>query len=160
MSDNNYASFGARWGAQIIDYVLLTAINYIVIIPLLAVIGFSQFSFDFTSFENLSEEEIIASLPAIFGALMAANIAQYIIRVIYGTLMESGKQQGTVGKMALGIKVTDMEGNKLTISKALLRHIGKIISAFTIFIGYLIALFTENKQALHDLIAGSMVVEK
>ena len=56
--------------------------------------------------------------------------------------------------------MTDENGGKLTFVKALLRHIGKIISGWVIFIGYLIALFTEKKQALHDFIAGAVVVKK
>ncbi|MDZ7648689.1 MAG: RDD family protein [Cytophagales bacterium] len=73
--------------------------------------------------------------------------------------MESSKTQATIGKMALGLKVTDLEGNKLDFSKALIRSLCRLISNFTMLIGYKIAAFTENKQALHDMIAGTLVLK-
>lgn len=111
-------------------------------------------------FEEMTEGDIIATVTALLGAVIAGSIVLYIIRVLYGAFMESSKHQATIGKLAVGIKVTDADGGKLTFAKALLRHIGKIISGWVIFIGYLIALFTERKQALHDFIAGSIVVKK
>lgn len=68
--------------------------------------------------------------------------------------------QATIGKMALGIIVTDMNGAKLTLSKAFVRNISRILSNLTMLIGYIIAAFTEKKQALHDIIAGTLVVKK
>ena len=68
--------------------------------------------------------------------------------------------QATIGKMALGIIVTDMNGAKLTLSKAFVRNLSRILSNLTMLIGYIIAAFTEKKQALHDIIAGTIVVKK
>ncbi|MEM0940677.1 MAG: RDD family protein [Bacteroidota bacterium] len=160
MNTSNYAGFGIRWVAQIIDIILLSIVNWIVLTPILGAVGFgvsSAYDFDFSS---MSESDIVSSLTALMGALVAGSIVLYCIRILYGTLMESSKYQATVGKLAVGIKVTGTDGSKLTFVKALLRHIGKIISGIVIFIGYLIALFTEKKQALHDIIAGSIVVKK
>jgi uncharacterized RDD family membrane protein YckC len=74
--------------------------------------------------------------------------------------MESSKYQATVGKLALGLIVTDMNGGKLDFVKALIRNVSKIVSTITLLIGYIIAAFTEKKQALHDIIAGTLVVKK
>jgi uncharacterized RDD family membrane protein YckC len=74
--------------------------------------------------------------------------------------METSKYQGTIGKIALGLKVTDMNGDKLDISKSLIRNLGKIISGIILYVGYMMAGFTEKKQALHDIIAGTLVVKK
>ena len=80
--------------------------------------------------------------------------------VIYHAVMESSNIQGTFGKMILKIKVTDINGNRLSFIRAALRAFGKIISIFTLGIGFLPILFTKNRQSLHDIIAGTVVVNK
>ena len=77
---------------------------------------------------------------------------------LYFTLMETSKYQATLGKQALGLKVTDVMGNPLTFGRASGRHFGKILSTITFLIGFLMAGFTPRKQALHDLMAGTLVV--
>jgi uncharacterized RDD family membrane protein YckC len=62
--------------------------------------------------------------------------------------------------MALGIKVTDMTGNKLSFGRATGRYFAKIISGLIMGIGYFMAGFTQQKQALHDIIASCLVVNK
>jgi len=62
--------------------------------------------------------------------------------------------------MAFGIKVTDMNGNRLSLGRASARHFAKYLSGIICSIGYLVALFTERKQALHDLIVGTVVLKK
>lgn len=53
-----------------------------------------------------------------------------------------------------------MNGNKLDFSKALVRNLCRIISNLTFLVGYIVAAFTEKRQALHDLIAGTLVLRK
>jgi len=74
--------------------------------------------------------------------------------------MESSELQATLGKMALGICVTDKYGNRISFGRATGRHFAKIISSLTLGIGYLAAAFTEKKQALHDIIAGCLVLKR
>ncbi|MER3416968.1 MAG: hypothetical protein C4297_12250 [Gemmataceae bacterium] len=74
--------------------------------------------------------------------------------------MESSRTQATLGKMALGITVTDLEGNRIGFGKATGRFFGKIISALIFYIGFVMAAFTEKKQGLHDMMAGCLVVNK
>lgn len=76
---------------------------------------------------------------------------------IYEAAMESSSKQATVGKMALGLRVTDLEGRRISFARATGRHFAKIISGMTLLIGYIMAGFTERKQALHDMIAGTLV---
>lgn len=66
----------------------------------------------------------------------------------------------TLGKKALGIKVTDMYGERITFAQATGRHFGKIISTVILFIGYFMMLWDDRSQTLHDKIAGTLVVEK
>jgi uncharacterized RDD family membrane protein YckC len=75
--------------------------------------------------------------------------------------MESSQYQGTLGKMALGLIVTDLQGRPLSFARASGRFFGKIITGMIPFgIGYIMAGFTEKKQALHDMIAGCLVLRK
>ena len=61
--------------------------------------------------------------------------------------------------MALGIIVTDLDGNQISFGRANGRYWSKIVSSITLLIGYIMAGFTEKKQALHDIIAGTLVLK-
>jgi uncharacterized RDD family membrane protein YckC len=76
---------------------------------------------------------------------------------IYEAAMESSSKQATVGKMALGLKVTDLEGRRISFARATGRHFAKLISGMILLIGYIMAGFSQRKQALHDMIAGTLV---
>lgn len=79
---------------------------------------------------------------------------------LYYALMESSVKQATLGKMALGIVVTDLAGNRISFGRATGRYWAKLISALTLLAGFVMAGFTAKKQALHDMIAGCLVVTK
>lgn len=160
MASNNYASFGIRWVAHIIDLIVLYVLNWIVFAPILAALGFAIASNEFDELIEAMTEGDIVLLATLISAWIVASFALLAIRIIYGALMESSKYQATVGKLAMGIHVTDTNGSRLTFLKAFLRHIGKILSGWILFIGYLMAAFTDKKQALHDYLAGSIVVKK
>lgn len=89
----------------------------------------------------------------------AAGTIALVIGWLYYALMESSAKQATVGKMALGIIVTDLEGRRLGFGRATGRYFAKILSALTLGIGYLMAGFTERKQALHDMVASCLVIK-
>jgi len=73
--------------------------------------------------------------------------------------MESSSSQATLGKKIFHIKVTDLQGNRLSFGKATARFWSKAISLFILGIGFIITAFTGRKQALHDLMAGTLVVQ-
>ena len=79
---------------------------------------------------------------------------------LYEAFMMSSEWQATVGKRVMSIVVTDMQGNRMTFARATGRHFAKYISAFLLGIGFIIAAFTARKQALHDLIAETLVVKR
>ncbi|MFI5201781.1 MAG: RDD family protein [Candidatus Kapaibacterium sp.] len=83
-----------------------------------------------------------------------------VVPWLYFALMESASTQGTLGKMALGLRVTDLNGNRISFGKATARYFAKILSAMTLLIGYIMAGFTQKKQALHDFVAGTLVLSK
>ncbi len=82
------------------------------------------------------------------------------VGLLYFTLQESGPRQATVGKHLLEIKVADEYGRRINFGKALLRYLSKFLSAIILFIGFIMAGFTARRQALHDMIAGTLVVSE
>ena len=81
-----------------------------------------------------------------------------LVSWIYEAAFESSSKQATLGKMALGLKVTGLYGNRISFARATGRHFAKYISGIILGIGYIMAGFTERKQALHDMIAGTLVI--
>lgn len=79
---------------------------------------------------------------------------------LYFAWMESSSYQATIGKMALGLIVTDSEGRRLSFGRATGRYFAKYLCAMTLGLGYLAAAFTARKQGLHDLVADTLVVVK
>jgi uncharacterized RDD family membrane protein YckC len=80
---------------------------------------------------------------------------------LYCALLESSEWQGTAGKRALGLIVTDMAGQRVSFARASGRHFGKIVTSFIpLGIGYAMAGFTEKRQALHDMLASCLVLRK
>jgi uncharacterized RDD family membrane protein YckC len=98
-----------------------------------------------------SESKGVELISEIFGTLLMP---------LYFILMEASSTQSTLGKLAMGIFVCDANGNRLTIGRAALRYFSKILSTLILGIGFLMAAFTENKQALHDKIANCYVMSK
>ncbi len=160
MSSSKYAGFWLRFVAFIIDYIVVYILQAFLIIPILGMLGISFFATDGFNFNNMDEEEMIATAIAFFSAVSTVALLGFLIQVLYYTIMEASKYQATLGKMALGLVVTDMNGKPLDFVKALLRNLGKIISSILLMIGYIMAGLTDKKQALHDMIAGALVVKK
>lgn len=80
---------------------------------------------------------------------------------LYNALLESSEWQGSAGKKALGLIVTDVTGQRVTFARASGRHFGKIVTSFIpLGIGYAMAGFTEKRQALHDMLASCLVLRK
>jgi uncharacterized RDD family membrane protein YckC len=136
-----YAGFWKRWFAIVLDSVIL-------FIPcwLMTVIGFAIVAKVGTS--HSMEGDALAQLIG------------YIPMWLYFAFMESSAKQATLGKMALGIKVVDLKGNRVTFARASGRFFGKYVSLITCFIGFLMVGFTRRQQALHDMMAKCLVVNK
>lgn len=154
-----YAGFWKRFVAVIIDGILIGVIQTFIFVPILAALGIGFFS-GAKATDMSDPDQAVGMVAAIMAAAGATYLLAMIIQVLYFTFMESSKYQATVGKLALGIIVTDMNGGKLDFQKALIRNLCRILSSFIMLIGYIIAAFTEKKQALHDIIAGTLVVNK
>ncbi|MDB5342274.1 MAG: domain containing protein [Schlesneria sp.] len=134
-----YANFGQRLIAAIVDNVILQIVGR----TIGAGIGAANESM------NLEPLVILAiSIPIGMGMAW-----------LYEALQESSEAQATLGKRMMGIIVTDMSGQRLSFGQATARYFAKIISWMTCLIGYIIQPFTEQRQALHDIIAKTLVVK-
>ena len=156
--NTNYAGFWKRFLAWCIDYIIIYVAQAFIVVPVLGVVGISFASN--AAAGDMDEGDAIAMVMAIIAAASAVALLVLVLQILYYSLMEASKYQGTVGKIALGIIVTDANGGKLDFTKALVRNLCKIISSLILCIGYIMAGFTEKKQALHDMIASTLVVNK
>lgn len=150
-----YAGFWKRFVAYLIDSIVLSVAGILAILPILGLIGLGV-----GSAMSGDSESMVGFIMAAVGAYLIAILALMVASWLYYALMETSVNQGTLGKMALGIKVTDLNGNRISFGMATGRYFGKIVSSMIFMIGYIMAGFTEKKQALHDMMAGCLVVNK
>ena len=134
-----YAGFGIRFVAALVDGIITGILGFIVG-ALVGGIGGA----------GGANNQTIQAIAQLFGI---------VIGWLYSALQESSEKQATVGKKMMGIRVTDLDGNRISFGRATGRHFAKIISACILLIGYIMAAFTEKKQALHDIMAGTLVVK-
>ena len=78
----------------------------------------------------------------------------------YYVICESSPARGTLGKIALGLHVADVHGDPITFWRAVRRNAFKLLSTLVLGIGWLMAAFTPRKQALHDVLAGTLVLRR
>ena len=139
-----YAEFFPRVGAYMLDAIFIGVIGMILQFGLAIVFGVV----------SRGNEGMIA-----IGSLLGA-LVNFGVTLVYFVGYETSAKQGTWGKQIVGIKVTDMDGRRITTGQAVGRFFAKIISGLTCGIGYLMPLFTDKKQTLHDLICGCLALKK
>jgi uncharacterized RDD family membrane protein YckC len=152
-----YAGFWLRFLALLFDNVVLGLGLVLVLIPLIFLTGLHELLGQFHPDEELNDAGIFALMGFVF--LLAT--ASLVLTWLYHALMESSEWQATLGKKALGLVVTDMAGQRVSFARSTGRHFGKIITNLVpLFIGYIMAGFTAKKQALHDMMAGCLVLRR
>jgi eukaryotic-like serine/threonine-protein kinase len=143
-----YAGFWRRFLASGIDGLVLSAAN----IPLNAIVN--------RVLERaLDPDAAGTSVWRVFFIWVAVSLtAPALLGWCYDAGMESSSWQATLGKRVLGIVVTDHAGDRISFGRATGRHFAEFLSFILFGAGYLIQPFTEKRQALHDIIAGTLVV--
>ncbi|WP_018145836.1 MULTISPECIES: RDD family protein [unclassified Thioalkalivibrio] len=139
-----YAGFWYRALALLIDWVLANILGMLVVLPLSFVLGMTMVG---------HEPEVIAGAGALLGIVMGTAVFW-----LYFTVFESSGWQATPAKRMLGLRVTDADGQRIGFGRANARYWSKILSAMTLYIGFLMVAFTERKQGLHDMVASTLVV--
>jgi uncharacterized RDD family membrane protein YckC len=147
----HFAGFWLRVVAIIIDSIIMGLVGTILTLPLM----------------GAGMHDIMIRPPArpedffpFVHTLIRLTIVRTILQWLYFAILESSAWQATIGKKALGLEVTDLDGNRISFGRATGRFFGKILSGLILGIGFLMAGFTEKKQALHDILAGTLVIRK
>ena len=139
-----YGGFWIRAVAAIIDGIILR----VVVAPIHLVFG------------GLGMAGMMSGLPHRGLALLGGGVTFILLLFgswLYEAFMESSSYQATLGKMIFGMRVTDLNGNRISFERATGRHFAKWLSTMILCIGYIMVGFTERKQGLHDLLAGTLV---
>lgn len=152
-----YAGFWLRLLAYLIDGIVIGVVFGIFALMVVAIVGIGYFR---TMLEGMNGED--ATIPAAFiSIIVLVATLSLVANWLYYGWMESSQYQGTLGKMALGLTVTDLYGRRITFARASGRFFAKLITGMIpLGIGYIMAGFTEKKQALHDMIASCLVLRK
>ena len=102
---------------------------------------------------------LIIFIPATLFGVLSHGVGGMLLYFAYKTIFEMSPVQGTPGKRAMGIMVTDMHGKKLDFKSAAIRSVVSFLSAtLTACLGHVVAFFTDKRQAAHDLMSESVVV--
>jgi uncharacterized RDD family membrane protein YckC len=162
-----YAGFWLRFVAYIVDGLIIQIpLSIIFWILFLAFGGINMLhtmisttaSMQSTTNPNEALTSVLTILTPIISIILLLVLAQIAASWLYFAYMESSARQATLGKGILNLKVTDMNGNRISFGRASGRFFGKIVTNLVpLFIGWILAGFTEKKQALHDFIAGTLV---
>jgi eukaryotic-like serine/threonine-protein kinase len=185
LSKLSYAGFWKRSLAYLIDYVIIV-VGAMLISAILGSILINLFPQLATLPDSIPKEKLsspdsdamlggfftstcgllgllivfVASDPPSYPVAKVTGIIIIILQWLYFVCLESSSLQATIGKMPLRIIATDANGNRLTFGQANIRYWSKTVSALLLFIGYIVAIFTKKKQALHDMIANSLIINK
>ena len=143
-----HASFWLRVGAYLIDQFVLGAV---------AMAGFMMFGIGVLGITLAAEDRPEFGAPLVF-AFLELLALMIVVPWLYNAILESSPRQATLGKMACGIKVTDLQGERISFGRATGRHFAQWITDMSWLIGYLMVAFTKKRQSLHDMIAETVVV--
>ena len=136
-----YAGFWIRFGAKIIDYLIIGGLNIVINIPMGFLIGLSG-----------------SNASTAVGLSMLMQVVNFGTGIAYVTFF-LGRFSATPGKMACKLKVVKSNGEKITYLRGFARYFGELVNMFTFTIGYIMAAFDSEKRALHDHICGTRVIK-
>lgn len=115
----------------------------------------------FVGLMMLFADPAVESPDATEAELIMLLVLLIVPAMLYGIIMEASPLQGTIGKLATGTRITDMNGNRISLGRSIGRNLGKLLSGIVPFyIPYLMVFWTQHKQSLHDKMAGTLVFKK
>ena len=139
-----YAGFWSRLGAQVLD-------GLIVGIPAYAIF-FAVFSVALNAMQR-------QATPPNALLLLAAYVPFYLFPILYEALMLTLKDGQTVGKMALRLRVVRPDGSRISAAQAWGRAVMRLVLGCLVVVDVIPYFFTDEKTTLHDIVAGTRVVE-
>jgi uncharacterized RDD family membrane protein YckC len=149
-----YAGFWPRAGAWVIDQLII-AIPFNIVSDLL--VSYHQPTVTTTTDANNNVSIHWHGDWRTLGLLLLASI---VATWLYTSILQSSSRQATVGKMALGLIITDLDGNRISFARASGRYLATFLTNLTFGIGYLMVIWTKRKQTLQDKVAGTVVTPK
>ncbi len=153
-----YAGFWLRLAAALIDGVIMSVALCVLLVPLFLLTGFGAHLDGMVQRHGQPDPALVVGL---IGMIFVFAVVSVLIQWLYHAYLESGEKQATWGKQALGLYVTDLMGNPVTFGRASGRFFAKMVTGMIpLGIGYIMAGFTERKQALHDMIASCLVLRR
>lgn len=138
-----YAGFARRGAAVLLDWLILSVLTFVVAVVLTLLMVIAR-----------------GGVQPDLGMRAMLYTVSLVLSLLYFALQESSVHQATLGKRALGIKVTNYQGQRLRFAQAAGRWFAATLSYLTLMIGYLMAAFTLRKQAVHDMVASTLVVDR
>jgi len=147
-----YGGFWRRVAAALIDTIIIGLALYLfsLFLPVIEEAGLG----------NLSPSDGDFGITAEVSLTPLGTLILVIGGWLYAALMESGPKQATVGKMALSLQVTDLDGDRIGFAQASGRYFAKILSLIILLVGFLMVAFTPRKQGLHDILARTLVIRR
>ena len=133
-----FAAFDQRLLASVIDHFIIFGIYTVIILT----------SYIFIEGKDERIQAFLMPFPIIF-----------IMKLMYGIFAEASTSQATIGKRMLNIKVTDMEGTRVSLGRSLGRNFSKILSVVPVFFGYLYSFLNKKNQCWHDITAETLVIK-
>lgn len=150
-----YAGFWLRFVAHLVDGVIISVVLCALLVPLALLTGVGGALRGLHPGQEPDPAFIFAFISSIWILILVAVLGGWL----YYAYCESSEWQATPGKKILNLVVTDMNGNRVSFGRASGRFFAKMITQLIPFgIGYMMAGFTEKKQALHDMIASCLVL--
>lgn len=133
-----FAAFDQRLLASVIDHFIIFGFYTVIILT----------SYIFIEGKDQRIMAFLIPFPVIF-----------VVKLIYGSIAEATQSQATVGKKLLNIKVTSMDGSRVSFGISLVRNFSKILSVIPVFFGYLYSFLNKKNQCWHDIAANSLVIK-
>ena len=148
------AGFWKRTAAYFVDaFVVSIAAQIVQTVLVVGFMGMNMASF------TANPESLFSSAGGIL-LLLSIYLLPMLMFAIYYAAFHASAKQATLGKLAVGIKVVRGDGRRISLARSVARFFASLLSGMLLLIGYFMAAFTERKQALHDLICDTLVVDK
>lgn len=141
--NQNLASIGARLLGGLIDLIIVLSVAFFAMFIFFRIFPIEGY------YTYAQVEAMNRGRGALIGLLVDA---------LYTVILQSSLRQATLGQRIVGVKLQRADGSRVTFGIALGRWAMSCISSILLKIGFLIAFFTKNKQTLHDLVAGTIVI--
>lgn len=153
----DYAGFWKRVAAFVIDSIVLYLPNMLIMRAMGGDAAQEKLTQAITSATG-NPHAMLAAYGDFYSSMGTASLITTVLAWLYFAYCESSAWQATVGKLALGIRVTDLQGQRISFARALGRYPAKFLSYLILCIGFLMVAWTQRKQGLHDMIAGTLVL--